>query len=85
LIEERRLEVISRIGEVIERGKKSGEVRADLNTDLFLRIFMLVINRIANPTMMLELNLRPSDIAEQILAIFFNGIVPADRRAGGVS
>lgn len=84
-IEERRLEVLSHIGEVIERGKKTGEVRADLNVDLFLRIFMLVINRIGNPTMMLELNMKPSDLAGQLFGIFFHGIVPADRRAGGVS
>ncbi|HSA32349.1 MAG TPA: TetR/AcrR family transcriptional regulator [bacterium] len=84
-IETRRLEVLSHIGEVIERGKKTGEVRADLNVDLFLRIFMLVINRIGNPTMMLELNMKPSDLAGQLFGIFFHGIVPADRRAGGVS
>lgn len=84
-VEERRLEVLSHIGEVIERGKKTGEVRADLNVDLFLRIFMLVINRIGNPTMMLELNMRPSELAGQLFGIFFHGIVPADRRAGGVS
>ncbi|HOW52258.1 MAG TPA: TetR/AcrR family transcriptional regulator [bacterium] len=84
-IEERRLETLSHIGEVIERGKKTGEVRADLNVDLFLRVFMLVINRIGNPTMMLELNMKPSELAGQLFGIFFHGIVPADRRAGGVS
>jgi len=84
-IEKRRLEVLSHIGEVIERGKKTGEVRADLNVDLFLRIFMLVINRIGNPAMLLELNMKPSELAGQLFGIFFHGIVPADRRAGGVS
>ena len=84
-IEKRRLEVLSHIGEVIERGKKRGEVRADLNVDLFLRIFMLVINRIGNPAMLLELNMKPSELAGQLFGIFFHGIVPADRRAGGVS
>lgn len=84
-IEERRLEVLSLIGEAIERSKQRGEVRADLNVDLFLRIFMLVINRIVNPAMMLELNMKPSDIADQIIGIFFHGIVPLERRAGGVS
>ncbi len=84
-IEERRLEVLSHIGEVIERGKRTGEVRADLNVDLFLRIFMQAVNRIANPAMMLELNLKPSDLAEQLFRIFFHGIVPPERRAGGVS
>ncbi len=74
-IEERRLAVLSHLGEVIERGKKTGEVRPDLNTDLFLRIFMQTISRIANPSMMLELNLRPSDLGPQIFGIFFHGIL----------
>ncbi len=84
-IEERRLTVLSHIGEVIERGKKNGEVRADLNVDLFLRVFMQIINRLGNPAMMLELNLKPSEFAEQIFGIFFHGIVPPERRTGGVS
>lgn len=74
-IEERRLAVLSHLGEVIERGKKTGEVRPDLNTDLFLRIFMQTISRIANSSMMLELNLRPSDLGPQIFGIFFHGIL----------
>jgi AcrR family transcriptional regulator len=84
-IEGRRLEVLSHIGKVIEWGKKSGEVRKDLNVDLFLRIFMLVVNRIGNPTMLLELNLKPSELAQQLFGIFFHGIVESNHRAGGMS
>ncbi len=74
-IEERRLAVLSHLGEVIERGKERGEVRSDLNTDLFLRIFMQTVSRIANPAMMLELNIRPSDLGPQLFGIFFHGIL----------
>ena len=84
-IEERRLAVLSRIKEVVERGKQTGEVRQNLNVDLFLRVFMQIVNCIGNPTMMLELNLKPSELAEQIFSLFFYGIVPTERSTGGVS
>ncbi len=84
-IEERRLSVLSHLGAVIERGKERGEVRADLNTDLFLHIFMQTVSRIANPAMMLELNLRPSDLAEQVFRIFFYGILTNGKRGEAVS
>jgi AcrR family transcriptional regulator len=84
-VEEQRLKAISHIKEVLEKGKRTGEVRPDLNVDLFLRIFIQIVNRIANPAMMMELNLKPTELAEQIFGIFFYGIVSSKRRPGGVS
>jgi len=82
-IEERRMTVLSHIGEVVERGQKRGEIRPDLNVNLFLAIFMQAISRIATPAVMLEHNLKPSELVAQLFDIFFHGIVSIKRRSKG--
>lgn len=75
MIEEKRLTVFARMGNIIEKGKIDGSIRADLNIDLFLRIFMGIIQRFANPAMFSELNIRPSDFIEQVKMVIFEGIL----------
>jgi len=84
-VEARRLVALSHIEDVIKRGKRTGEVRQDLNVDLFLRIFMQIISSIGNPATLLDLNMKPSELAEQIFVLLFHGIVPAQPSTGGVS
>jgi len=83
--EARRVEVLSHIKEVLERGKRSGELRSELHVDLFLRMFIQMVNSVGNPTTMMELNLKPTELAEQIHVIFFRGIVNPEHRPGGAS
>lgn len=84
-VEKRRLKVLMGLREVLERGKRSGEVRPDLNIDLFLRIYFLIVNAVGNPTVIMELNITPSELAEQIYGILIHGIINAGRRPGGAS
>jgi AcrR family transcriptional regulator len=82
-VETRRLKVLMGIREVLERGKKSGEIRSDLHIDLFLKVFIMMVNAVGNPAVMLELNMKPTDLADQISGIFFHGIMTDGRRKGG--
>lgn len=84
-VEKRRLKVLGGLREVLERGKQSGEIRPDLNIDLFLRIYILIVNAVGNPAVIMEHNLKPSDMAEQIYGILIHGIIDAGRRTGGTS
>lgn len=82
-VETRRLKVLMGLREVLERGKRSGEIRSDLHIDLFLRIFIMMVNAVGNPAVMMELNLKPSELVEQIHAVFFQGIMNDGRRKRG--
>lgn len=73
-IEEKRMTVFERFGTIIEKGKLDGSIKEDLNVDLFLRIYMNILQRFANPSFFSELNLRPSDFIEQIKLVIFEGI-----------
>ncbi len=81
MIEEKRMSVFQRIESIIERGKKDGSLKPELNSDLFLRIYMGMLQRFANPMMLAELNLRPSDFIEQMRLIIFEGILTDKARA----
>jgi len=84
-VEKRRLKVLMGLREVLERGKRSGEVRPDLNIDLFLRIYFLIVNAVGNPTVIMEHNVTPSEMAGQIYGILIHGIINAGRRPGGAA
>jgi len=75
MIEEKRLIVFARMGDIIEQGKIDGSIHQKLNVDLFLRIFMGILQRFANPSMFAELNMRPTDFIEQIRMVVFEGIL----------
>jgi AcrR family transcriptional regulator len=84
-VESARLKAIGDIKKVLERGKRRGEIRPDVNLDLFLRIFIETVNRIGNPAVMMEHNMKPSEMAEQIFGVLFHGIVKTERKPGGAS
>lgn len=84
-VEARRLKVFLGLREVLERGKRSGEIRPDLHIDLFLKIFVLMVNAVGNPAVMMELNLRPSELADQVHGIFFRGIMNKAPEKGGAA
>ena len=85
IVETRRQKVLMGLREVLEKGKRSGEVRPDLNIDLFLRTYILIVNAVGNPAVIMEHNIKPSEMAEQIYGILINGILNAERRPGGAS
>ncbi|MHB8055870.1 MAG: TetR/AcrR family transcriptional regulator [Candidatus Aminicenantales bacterium] len=84
-VETERLKAIGGIKKVLERGKRRGEIRSDVDLDFFLRIFIQTVNQIGNPAVMMEHNMKPSEMAEQIFGIFFHGIVKTERKPGGAS
>ncbi|MDX9804958.1 MAG: TetR/AcrR family transcriptional regulator [bacterium] len=80
MIEEKRMTVFARMGDIIEQGKIDGSIQPELNVDLFLRIFMGILQRFANPAMFAELNLRPSEFIEQMKMVVFEGILTVKAR-----
>jgi AcrR family transcriptional regulator len=84
-VESRRQNVLLGLRKALERGKRSGEIRPDLHVDLFLRIYILIVNAVGNPAVMMELNLKPSELADQIYAVFFHGIMNDGRQKRGAS
>ena len=72
--------VFARMGDIIEQGKLDGSINPSLNVDLFLRIFMGILQRFANPAMFAELNLRPSEFIEQMKMVVFEGILTVKAR-----
>lgn len=85
MVESRRLKVLMGLRDVLERGKRSGEIRPDLHLELFLKVFILTVNAVGNPAVMLELNLKPSELAEHIHGIFFRGVINGGRNRGGAA
>lgn len=83
--EARRREALMGLRQVLERGRRSGEIRPDLHVDLFLRIFLLMVNAVGNPAVMLELNMKPSELAGQLGGLFLKGILNDKRRTGGAA
>mgnify|MGYP002682025204 FL=1 len=84
-VEARRREALMGLRQVLERGKRSGEIRPDLHVDLFLRIYLLMINAVGNPAVILALNMKPSELAGQLGGLFLKGILNDKRRTGGAS
>jgi AcrR family transcriptional regulator len=82
-VETRRQKVLLGLRKVLERGKRNGEIRPDLHIDLFLKIFILMVNAVGNPAVMMELNMKPSELADQIQGVFFKGIVNHGPRKRG--
>ena len=84
-VEARRVNVLMGLRGVLERGQRSGEIRPDLHLDLFLKIFILMVNAVGNPAVMIELNMKPSELADQLHDIFFHGIMSVGRGKRGAA
>ena len=81
VVEEFRGRAIPRyFGRLLEEGVRAGHVRQQVNRDLLIRMLVLSIQGIIRPETVEELHLRPGEALDQILAIFFDGILTSKGR-----
>jgi len=74
-VEARRVNVLMGLRGILERGKQSGEIRPDLDVELFVKVFIMIVNAVGNPAVMMELNLKPSELVDQIHGMLFRGVM----------
>lgn len=74
-IDERRMQVLSRTGQMVRRAQQQGQVRSNLHADLVVRVLVLVFRQIVIPSTLLELNIKPSDVIDQLIDLFFYGML----------
>lgn len=87
-IDERRMQLLSRTGQMVKRAQQQGQVRPDLHADLVVRVLVLVFQQLVTPSTLLELNIKPSDMIDQIIDLFFYGMLTpnaADQKNKGLS
>lgn len=81
LEEWRRKRVLSKFARVIEQGMAEGVFRDDLNRDLLLRMYVLLIQGIMNPDVLSQLPLTANQAFEQVIKVFFEGVLTDQARA----
>lgn len=74
IIDEKRKKIIKKFEGVLKENIKKGEVRKGLNTTVFMNVLMSAVETLVNPVKMIELNISPGDLIEQIISILFFGI-----------
>lgn len=75
IIEEKRMTVFERMEQIVERGQQDGSIKPALNTDLFLRVYMGILQKFVNPIMFSEMNISPAEFMSQLEIIIFEGIL----------
>lgn len=75
LDEWRRRRVISKFAVLIEQGVGEGVFRDDLNKDLLLRMYTLLIQGIVNPEVLSQLPLTANQAFEHVTKVFFEGVL----------
>ena len=75
LDEWRRRRVISKFAVLIEQGVAEGVFRNDLNKELLLRMYTLLIQGIVNPEVLSQLPLTAHQAFEHVSKVFFEGVL----------
>jgi len=75
LDEWRRRRVISKFAVLIEQGIAEGVFRDDLNKDLLLLMYTLLIQGIVNPEVLSQLPLTANQAFEHVAKVFFEGVL----------
>lgn len=78
IVDEKRKKIINKFEGVLKENIKKGEVKRGLNTSIFMNVLMSSVETLVNPSKMIELNISPSDLIEQIISILFFGIYKND-------
>jgi len=79
-IDAKRRRVISRYGELIERGQKDGDIRTDIDSKFMSNFVAYLVRHLATPQIIIELGINPADMANKFLSIFLTGILTAKGR-----
>ncbi len=82
-IEEFRTHRISDVfSHLVEQGIKEGYVRSDVNKRIFLLIVLGSIRNVVNPTVLLQESFSAHEAIENVLNLFFTGILTDRGRSG---
>ncbi len=77
----RRERVLSKFAGVIEQGMAEGVFRSDLNRELLLRMYVVLIQGIMNPEVLSQVPLTARQAFEHISKVFFEGVLTDRARA----
>ena len=78
IIDTKRRKIIRKFEGVLKENIKKGEVKKGLNTTVFMNVLMSSVDILLCPAKMIELNISPGDLIEQIISILFFGIYKND-------
>jgi AcrR family transcriptional regulator len=82
-IEEFRMRRISNVfSNLVDQGIKEGYVRSDVNKRIFLLVVLGSIRNVVNPTVLLQESFSAHEAIDNILHLFFIGILTDQGRAG---
>ena len=81
VVQKRRRELIQRIfGKLLEDGRKSGMIRADIPTVMMIEMLLGAVDSVVNPAKMGELESTPKVAFNQIITIFLEGVLTSKGR-----
>lgn len=77
-INERRLRALQIWREIIVEGQSRGEIRTDVDPEIFMQMLTTIAQHMVNPHFMTEHGLTPSKMIEQVRIILIYGLVPRE-------
>jgi len=81
VVQKRRRELIQRIfGKLLEDGRKSGMIRADIPTVMMIEMLLGAVDSVVNPAKMGELESTPKVAFSQIITMFLEGVLTSEGR-----
>jgi AcrR family transcriptional regulator len=82
VVEQRRRDVIERhLGALLANGRRKGLVRKDIPMRLVMEILLSVVQAIANPAKLLELDLTPARGMAAIISVILEGVLTRGGRS----
>lgn len=75
LVKKRNEDIPIRMRNFIKVGIKQGIVKKNINTELFTRMYLGIVNELMNPEVLLELGYGVGEIIEEVDSVLFFGIL----------
>jgi AcrR family transcriptional regulator len=76
----RREQIVTLFGGLIAEGQRAGHIRRDINTRVFLLAYLAAIEEILNPSLLMNESFSAGEALQNILAIFFHGVLTDQAR-----
>ena len=78
IIDTKRQRVFVKLGNVLGWAKKEGKINPDLNIPVFMEMLVSIVTSVVTPKKLVELNISPGDLIEQMISVLFFGIYRCD-------
>jgi len=79
IIDTKRQRIFIKLRDVLNRAKEEDKINPDLNISVFMEMLTSVVTSVVTPKKLVELNISPGDLIEQVITVLFLGIYKYDQ------